>query len=205
MRSSSLTQDLADAVRSAWAGEGTHAGRIACRFSRTSINSCLRAVGDSRRASTGRRPLGWRNTRSPKEISLRHRHLEQEIGELRANQPAELGQPLRRILHAGEHGRPLGDRPSAVPALIPLEPVEHHCPPAPGRSVRVPSELGDPVAGVVFASREAEDAEHTPTVYDGTPLAVFCRGRHADLTGLARPVDPRVVGSSPTRGADRMA
>jgi len=79
------------------------------------------------------------------------------------------------------------------------------CPPAPGRSVRVPSELGDPVAGVVFASREAEDAEHTPTVYDGTPLAVFCRGRHADLTGLARPVDPRVVGSSPTRGADRMA
>jgi len=58
---------------------GTHAGRIACRFSRTSINSCLRAVGDSRRASTCSKdsmlsdqtpPLGWRNTRSPKEISL---------------------------------------------------------------------------------------------------------------------------------------
>ena len=98
MRSNSLTQDLADAVRAVWAGEGDtrREDRLSIlvdehqllseRRQRLQESIDLLEGFDALRPDAAARLEKYKI--SEREISLRHRYLEQEIGELRANQPS---------------------------------------------------------------------------------------------------------------------
>ena len=98
MRSNSLTQDLADAVRSAWGGEGDtrEEDRLSMLEDEHRLLSARRrrlreSIGllegfDALRPDAAARLEKYKITE--KGISLRRRYLEQQIGELRAKQPA---------------------------------------------------------------------------------------------------------------------
>ena len=98
MRSNSLTQDLADAVRSAWAGEGDTRREdrlsiledehqlLSARRRRLQESIDLLEGFAALRPDAAARLEKYKITE--REISLRHRYHEQEISELRANQPA---------------------------------------------------------------------------------------------------------------------